>query len=430
MVPALDRREVDELAARYPDDELEAVVPTNLDREVPHVDLAALVARHRARPFDAVVNRRERLVALSAAISSRLGLPTAIDEPLLARDKLRMSQAFRAAGVNAPTTNAFSAEVAAREVEAESYPCVVKPRFGLDSTCAVRVTDRARLVREIRRQRAVLRGLRRDGFWNDDFLVQPFIGGSEHTVDSLVSGSRVLLHLVSDKLATRSPYLQEVGNVTPSRLSHCEIRQLREAAGAAIAAVGIRNGWSHTEVKLWRGQVWVIEVAARMGGGAFECMNRRAYGLDMTSHLIDTMCGVGDIPEIRRQACVASSRLGLPGPAIVLGVAGLKDLCRHPWFEAMSGPRQRGAVMGPPWGWSNTVLEYVVSASSEEVASQRLSRARERLRLVAQRLPRWSHAACWKLSLLGREAGVGHRRAALTAHHADFESSASRGGGS
>lgn len=428
VIPALDRREVHELSARFPEDEFEPVVPNDLECELPEVDLAALEAKHRTRPFDAVVNRRERLVALAASIDSRLGLRAAIDEPLLARDKVMMSRAFAAAGVLGPSTRLIPADVEPREVDADSFPCVFKPRFGLDSTCTVRVEDRADLTREMSRQRMILRGLRRDGFWCDDFVVQPFIGGSEHTVDSLVIDSRIRFHLVSDKLETPGAFLQEYGNVMPSRLSDAERQMVREAATAAVAAVGICNGWSHTEVKLWQNRAWVIEIAARMAGGSFELMTKCAYGIDMTATLIDVMAGCSSPPAVRKQDAAIGARLALPGPAVVLGVAGLACLRKEPWFHLATGSPRRSAVMGPPWGWANTILEYVVSASSPDVASARFARAQKQLKVIALSLPRWSHRASWKLSLLARAAGFKRRRGKLVGRQPGGESSRSKQG--
>jgi biotin carboxylase len=60
----------------------------------------------------------------------------------------------------------------------------------------------------------------------------------------------------------------------------------------AIAAVGIRNGASHTEVMLTpEGQCTVIEIGARIGAGQIGFLIHHALGIDPWAACLDTALG-------------------------------------------------------------------------------------------------------------------------------------------
>jgi biotin carboxylase len=133
-------------------------------------------------------------------------------------------------------------------------------------------------------------------FENKDFVVESFIGGTEHTIDSLVRDSEVILQIISDKLPMTPPYFIEMGDVMPSQLREEEQSKILKAVAQANALLGMRNGWTHTEVKLWHGEPYIIELAARMGGGYFQQMIQEVYGIDRIELLMSVMKGKDILP--------------------------------------------------------------------------------------------------------------------------------------
>jgi len=130
------------------------------------------------------------------------------------------------------------------------FPCVIKPRFGFNSRGAVLVADRHDLAAAYGEQHSRYAHLPKQDCTGDDFVVEELIPGSEHTVETLVSDGVPLFHVISDKLPMTPPFFVEVGDNMPSCLPQARQDACREATERAIRGLGIRTGWTHTEVKL------------------------------------------------------------------------------------------------------------------------------------------------------------------------------------
>lgn len=344
-----------------------------LGPDVVHVDprhLDASIRRcadmHRMAPFTAVLNRKEKCVVPAALLATALGLPPITSEPNVARDKFAMRRALNGADV-IPRTTLVREAGDLELVEADMFPCVIKPRFGFNSRSAVLVTDHGELASAYAEQHARYAAIPKQDGTNSDFVCEELVRGSEHTVETLVKDGLPLFHLVSDKLPMTPPFFVEIGDDMPSRLPAADQRICRVATERAIQALGIRNGWTHTEVKLDGGRAVVIECAARMGGGYFENLFALAYDLNRLRMLIDLHVGSHAVapPEIRRH--VAARRIVVSGPSRYRALENAATLFSDPrvtlvWPSAVSHIDRE--LAGPPHDFNNTLCEFIVCGRS------------------------------------------------------------------
>jgi len=346
---------------------------SSLGPDVVHVDpmqMEATIRRfadmHRTAPFTAVLNRKEKCVVPAAMLAAALGLPPITSEPELARDKFAMRRALNGGSV-------FPRTVLVREardlecVAADMFPCVLKPRFGFNSRSAVLVEDPAELAVAYGEQHARYACLPKQDGTNSDFVCEELVRGSEHTIETLVKDGLPLFHLVSDKMAMTPPFFVEIGDDMPSRLPAADQHACRAATERAIQAMGIRNGWTHTEVKLDGGHAVVIECAARMGGGYFENLFALAYDLNRLRMLIDLHVGKDAIPTpvIRRHA--AARRIVVDGPSRPRTLENAVALFADPRVTLVWPPTPAHIdreVAGPPHDFNNTLCEFIVCGST------------------------------------------------------------------
>ena len=320
-------------------------------------------------PFTAVLNRKEKCVIPAAILAASLGLPPITSQPELARDKFAMRQALND-GEDFPKTLLVRDAGDLERAREEAFPCVLKPRFGFNSRSAVLVRDRNELESAYPEQHARYAELPKQDGTNSDFVVEQLITGTEHNVESLVKDGGPLFHLVSDKLAMSPPFFVEIGDNMPSRLPASARDLCREATARAIRAMGISNGWTHTEVKLEGNRAVVVECAARMGGGYFENLFTEVYGINRMSMLIDLYCGreaTGE-PAPRRHA--AARRLVVYGPSSRRSLRNADTLfsdkrIRLIWPDTIAKIDRE--LAGPPFDFNNTLCEFIaVGATSEE----------------------------------------------------------------
>jgi hypothetical protein len=329
---------------------------------------------HRKDSFTAVINRKEKCVVPASIIASALGLPPITCAPELARDKFAMRRALN-------DGNTFPRTVLVRDaddlvaVDPGMFPSVIKPRFGFNSRSAVMVKNRGEMEQAYREQHGRYAKLPKEDCTNSDFVVEELIPGSEHTVESLVKDGVALFHLVSDKLPMTPPFFVEVGDNMPSLLSPEAQEVCRAVTDRAIQAMEIRNGWTHTEVKLDGDKATVVECAARMGGGYFENLFQEVYGINRTKMLMDLFLESSSIEQPRPRQHAAARRIVVYGTAQRRRLTGAEQIfddaaVKLVWPSAVSQIDRE--LAGPPFDFNNTLCEFVVSGLQAVEAADRI----------------------------------------------------------
>ena len=85
---------------------------------------------------------------------------------------------------------------------------------------------------------------------------------------------------ITDKITTGAPYFVEMGHTQPTAFPVEIADKIRQVASAAVKAIGIKNGPSHTEIMVTDEGPKIVELGARLGG---DCI---------TTHLVPLSTGV------------------------------------------------------------------------------------------------------------------------------------------
>jgi len=253
-------------------------VALGIDFSQPEAALERIVAVARdetAAPVLAVLAIDDRGALIAAQASAILGLSH--NDPgsaLAARDKFVMRERLTGAGVPVPEYRRYPAStdpvtVAAAVADAIAYPCVVKPLLLSGSRGVIRADDPAQFVAAFARTRRIVEASGMAAAAND-ILVERFVPGPEVALEGLLTdGTLTTLALFDKPDPLDGPFFEETIYVTPSRLPHDIQAAVSARAAAAAAAVGLRHGPVHVELRidLDRGEIWTIELAGRSIGG-------------------------------------------------------------------------------------------------------------------------------------------------------------------
>jgi biotin carboxylase len=294
---------------------------------------AAAIAEFAGRvEIDAVVAVDDGGVMTAALASELLGLahnPTAA--VAATRDKAAMRRALRAAGIPQPD---FVVLAPGDDAGAIAFPAVVKPVALSASRGVIRVDDATAARVAVGRVRAILADAGEDP--GGPILAERYVPGVEVAVEALLRGGRLELLAIFDKPdPLEGPYFEETIYVTPSRLPAGQLRRVEAAAGAAAAALGLREGPVHAEVRIGAGGPCVLELAARSIGGLCsralrfgagisleEVILRHALGLPLGAHMRErAAAGVMMLP-IERAGTLREVR----GVTAARAVEGISDV--------------------------------------------------------------------------------------------------------
>jgi len=293
---------------------------------VPMGDVDAAVgiiaALHERRPVDAVLAVDDQGLMVAAAASQHLGMTHNPPASVAAtRDKAALRARLAASSVPQPDYRVVQPDGRISNAAAEiGYPCVVKPVSRSGSQGVIRVDDRAQAVAAEDRIRSIVGA-------SETLLVERFVPGAEVAVEGLLGGGTLEVLAVFDKPdPLDGPFFEETIYVTPSRQPPPVLAAVEATVASATAALGLREGPVHAELRIGpRGELTVLEVAARSIGGLCARALRFGVGVSLEEVIIRHAVGAG-LDGLRRET-QASGVMMLPirSAGVLERVSGLND---------------------------------------------------------------------------------------------------------
>ena len=293
---------------------------------VPMGDVDAAVgiiaALHERRPVDAVLAVDDQGLMVAAAASEHLGMTHNPPASVAAtRDKAALRARLAASSVPQPDYRVVQPDGRISNAAAEiGYPCVVKPVSRSGSQGVIRVDDRAQAVAAEDRIRSIVGA-------SETLLVERFVPGAEVAVEGLLGGGTLEVLAVFDKPdPLDGPFFEETIYVTPSRQPPPVLAAVEATVASATAALGLREGPVHAELRIGpRGELTVLEVAARSIGGLCARALRFGVGVSLEEVIIRHAVGAG-LDGLRRET-QASGVMMLPirSAGVLERVSGLND---------------------------------------------------------------------------------------------------------
>lgn len=302
-------------------------VTLSLDFSKPDEAVDHLVAFARENPVRAILSVDDSATLVAASASARLALPhNDPDSALAARDKYVMRRAFAAGGVPVPEFAVYPLDAAAEEIARRTtYPAVVKPTRLNGSRGVIRVNNEAELIAAVRRVRTMLKN---DGYApaDDAILVERYLPGIEVALEGLLTNGELHVLALFDKPdPLDGPYFEETIYVTPSRLPAETQAAIREMTARSAAALGLREGPVHAELRVNAEGVWPIELAGRSIGGLCSTVLEFGAGMSLEELILRQAVGL-DLPSVERAGgAVGVMMIPIPKAGVLRRVDGLDD---------------------------------------------------------------------------------------------------------
>ncbi len=257
-----------------------------------------------------------------AAVAKELDIP-GIDEQaaINATDKIKMCECLNAGNVPIPAFFGVSNEEEYfRAVSQFDRPFIVKPADSSGSRGVSLVTD---ISDQNEVKNAYKYSLSKSGEGN--VIVEEYMEGPEVSVETLSVQEECHIIQITDKLTNGSPHFVEMGHSEPTILSEVIQKEIERIVTSAVSAIGIKDGPSHTEVKVTGEGPKIVEIGARLGGGY------------ITSHLVPLSTGVDMVecciriamnekPDlIQKYRKAAAIRYVKADPGRILEISGVED---------------------------------------------------------------------------------------------------------
>ena len=305
-------------------------------------------------------------VGVAARVAGRLGLPHPIDAATatLATTKSRQRERLAEAGVPQP-----------RVLEEPVAPSVVKAPDRQGQRGLTFVRTREELVPAIDTAVAASR--------NGAYIIEEYVEGPEVTVQAVSIDGDFRPLLVTDRVTADPPAF----GVALAHVWPCvsETQSAIEAAAAAAAALGIRNGPTYTQLRLGADGTRVVELAARLGGGHDAELAEAVTGVSVNRLALDFALGnepcVSETQSLHGGGCVLflvapeGRLLEVEGREAAHGVEGVLDVRIY---------REPGHVFGPLLRGADRAGAVIAVGDSREQALERARAAADAIRFVVE----------------------------------------------
>jgi biotin carboxylase len=291
----------------------------------------AAVAGERA--IDAVLAIDDSATLVAARANAALGRPHNDPESALAaRDKWIMREAFRRGGVPVPHYEHFPITGDPEQIAMRvPYPCVVKPLRLSGSRGVIRADDPRSFVAAWNRTKRLLLDEEAADPHTTSILVESFIPGFEIALEGLLIDGRLEVLAIFDKPdPLDGPFFEETIYVTPSRLPAATQELIATRTAQAAAAVGLRTGPVHAELRVNDEDVWPIELAGRSIGGLCSSVLEFGAGMSLEELILRQAVGYPIESTTRNGGAAGVMMIPIPKRGMLRAVDGIEQALTVP----------------------------------------------------------------------------------------------------
>lgn len=222
-------------------------------------------------------------VRIVSKVARKLGLNAmSVESADICTNKLKQRIILKENGIGCPTFDIVDKNI--NFANYSDFPYIVKP---VDSS-ASRGVSVALNTDDLRRSIEYAIGFSQSG----NVLVEQFVGGREFSVETYTQHNKTTIVAITEKHLLDNGYFVENTHIEPADVTKEEEELIKEEVSKVIAAIGLDNAPSHTEVKLWHGKIYIIEIACRLGGDYITSdLVPLSTGIDMSENLVRVSVG-------------------------------------------------------------------------------------------------------------------------------------------
>lgn len=191
-------------------------------------------------------------------VAEKMGLiSNSYSVAVVAANKYKMRKCFVDNQVNSPR---FILANENYSLENFKFPLIVKPTDRSGSRGVLKINHQEEVEQAVKRAQ-------KESF-TGEVIIEEFITGAEVSVETISWKGEHYILAITDKVTSGEPYFVELEHHQPSMLPSEIQLKIKNLTIKALKALNITYGASHSEFKITeKGDVFAIEVGARMGGG-------------------------------------------------------------------------------------------------------------------------------------------------------------------
>lgn len=272
---------------------------------------------HEAFHYECAMSMNEYGLIPAASVNEALNLcGTKLDIVQLLKDKWAMRKKLKSENFSVVNSQVGKSRTdILMFCQENGFPVIVKPSDG-EGSRNIYLIDKPSTVEEA--------WMEIKGSDIECFLMEEYLDGIEVSVEAFSFNGNHVVIAITDKRTL--PNFVEMGHSVPSNINGTKKMEIIHTVTSFLNIVGLKDGPSHTELKLTSKGVKIIESHNRRGGDRINELVQIAYGIDMESMAFGWQFGMVDklenSPSVRAGAAIG---FFVPKPGIVTEILGYEE---------------------------------------------------------------------------------------------------------
>lgn len=172
-----------------------------------------------------------------------------------------------------------------------TYPVIVKPTDRSGSRGIFKLESSAGLMDAV--SCAMAQGFEKKA------LIEEYATGQEYSVEFISYQGEHHFLALTQKFTTGAPHFIETGHIQPAPVSRDTLERVKSVVSHALDSLDLKNGASHSEIKIDNfGNIRIIEIGGRMGGDFIGSnLVPMSTGIDFVKAVIQI--AAGECPDLQ-----------------------------------------------------------------------------------------------------------------------------------
>ena len=278
--------------------------------------------------FDGVLPARDYSVRATAKISEILGLPgIGAENGKILTNKCLLRNACEKYGIPHPRFKKINTIEELYEFY-NGNPLIFKPAT-LQASIGISKIAKERDIKEAWERTTNANEISNNMVsrkLNREHIAEEYVGGTEYSIEALVKNGEIVFTNITEKITYEETFVER-GHIAPANLDIDLRDMLIKEKKNLIDKLEIGSALLHSEWKVYNGQPYLIECAARVPGDYIFELIEHAYGFKF----IDTYLRILSNDEfeiIEENSKVSSIRFFNAKPGLIKEIAGIENLLR------------------------------------------------------------------------------------------------------
>jgi biotin carboxylase len=178
-----------------------------------------------------------------------------------------------------------------------------------------------------------------------ELIAEEYLPGKEYSVESLSIDGHHQIVAITEKYTSGFPHFIELGHHSPALLNPAMQDKIEQEILRFLDIIEQQHGPAHTEIKVYRNQIKIVESQTRMGGDQIWELTELTTGVDVISETIIHLLGLNKRARVKQTNAAAILFFAREFEEII-DIIGLESAQKHPGIIRVDCTLKKGKQLG------------------------------------------------------------------------------------